>query len=146
MYYEGKKPWEVSCDIAIPCAIQNEIGVAEADDLIKNKCSYLIEGADQSCGEGAVEQFAHKGLIYVPSKAANVGGVAISSLEIAQNNMKVNWSESEIDTRLQNIMERTFFLCRKYGLKSDGQIDYLKGANIAAFQRVTEAMMDQGVI
>ncbi|MCG8578559.1 MAG: NADP-specific glutamate dehydrogenase [Bacteroidales bacterium] len=146
MYYEGKKPWEVDCDIAIPCAIQNEIGINEAEYLIKNKCKYLIEGADQSCAEEAVEFFTNNGLVYVPSKAANVGGVVISSLELAQNNMKVNWSEAEIDNRLQDIMERTYNLCCKFGSKPNGQTDYLKGANIAAFQRVTEAMMDQGVI
>ncbi|MCU4157168.1 NADP-specific glutamate dehydrogenase [Carboxylicivirga sp. A043] len=146
LYHEGKKPWEVECDIAIPCAIQNEIGIDEANSLIENKCTYLIEGADQSCSEEAVELFAAKGLVYVPSKATNVGGVAISSLELAQNNMKVNWSELEVDKRLQDIMEHTYDLCRKFGLQPNGQIDYLKGANVASFQRVTEAMIDQGVV
>jgi len=145
-YYENKKPWEVPCDIAIPCAIQNEIQGDEAQQLIKNKCKYIIEAADQSCTPEAMDLFEDANLVYVPSKAANAGGVAISALELAQNTMKVNWSDNELDTRLQDIMERIYQLCRQYGMQANGNINYLDGANIASFQRVTEAMIDQGAI
>ncbi|WP_289053077.1 NADP-specific glutamate dehydrogenase [Carboxylicivirga marina] len=146
MYYEGKKPWELECDIAIPCAIQNEIDSTEVQQLLKTKCMYMIEGADQACTADAVQEIYNSDLVYVPSKAANVGSVAISSLELAQNNMKVYWSDSEIETRLQDIMERTYNLCRKYGQDQKGKVNYLQGANIASFNRVVEAMIDQGVV
>ncbi|WP_439183993.1 NADP-specific glutamate dehydrogenase [Carboxylicivirga taeanensis] len=146
MYVEGKKPWEVECDIAIPCAIQNEIGIEEASLLLKNKCRYLIEAADQSCTEEAIQALSDQPLVYVPSKATNVGGVAISALELAQNNMKMSWTDQEIEKRLQDIMERTYSLCRQHGTKDNSQVNYLRGANVAAFQRVAEAMIDQGAL
>ena len=144
-YFEGRKPWEVDCDIAIPCAIQNEIGEEEAAMLISKKCQYLIEGSDQSCTEEAVQLFSNTSLRYVPSKAANVGGVAISALELAQNNMKMTWSDAEIEQRLQDMVKRTHDLCRSYG-EEGNVINYLKGANVAAFQRVAEAVIDQGAV
>ncbi len=146
IYVEGRKPWEVECDIAIPCAIQNEIGIDEAELLLNNKCQYLIEAADQSCTEEAIQYFMDHSLVYVPSKAANVGSVAISALELAQNKMKVAWSDVEIENRLQDIMERTYSLCRQYGNQPGGKQNYLRGANVAAFQRVAEAMIDQGAV
>jgi len=145
IYHEGKKPWEVDCDIAIPCAIQNEIGMAEAELLVKNSCKYIIEGGDQSCTEEAVQFLNTNSVIYIPSKAANVGGAVISALELAQNNMKMYWSEGEIEQRLQDIVEQTFKLCCQYG-DSAGGINFMKGANIAAFHRVTEAIIDQGAV
>ena len=145
MYYEGKKPWEVKCDIAIPCAIQNEIGEGEAQMLIDNKCQYVIEGADQSCTEEAIQTLTDNNLRYVPSKATNVGGVAISALELAQNNMKVNWTDTEIEQRLQDMVQRTHELCQVHG-QEPNSINYLKGANIAAFHRVAEAIIDQGAV
>jgi glutamate dehydrogenase (NADP+) len=144
-YFEGRKPWEVDCDIAIPCAIQNEIGEEEAAMLISKKCQYLIEGSDQSCTEEAVQLFSNTSLRYVPSKAANVGGVAISALELAQNNMKMTWSDAEIEQRLQDMVKRTHDLCRSYG-EEGNVINYLKGSNVAAFQRVAEAVIDQGAV
>ncbi len=146
LYVEGKKPWEVECDIAIPCAIQNEIGVQEVTMLKNNQCRYLIEAADQSCTEQAIQFLGDNSMVYVPSKAANVGSVAISALELAQNTMKVGWADAEIEKRLQDIMERTYNLCRQYGNLQSGGINYLRGANVAAFQRVAEAMIDQGAV
>ncbi|MBS2210459.1 NADP-specific glutamate dehydrogenase [Carboxylicivirga mesophila] len=146
IYVEGKKPWEVECDVAIPCAIQNEIDVVEAGMLQVNKCRYLIEAADQSCTEEAIQFLMDNSITYVPSKAANVGSVAISALELAQNTMKVAWSDSEIENRLQDIMERTYNLCRQYGSQNKESVNYLRGANVAAFQRVAEAMIDQGAV
>jgi len=145
-YYENKKPWDVPCDIAIPCAIQNEITEVEAACLVQNKCKYIIEAADQSCTIEAMNLFNDAPLVYVPSKAANAGGVAISALELAQNTMKMNWTDRELDGRLQDIMERIYQLCRQYGLQSNGSINYLHGANMASFHRVTEAMIDQGAV
>jgi len=145
-YYENQKPWGVPCDIAIPCAIQNEIQEEEAQLLIKNGCKYLIEAADQSSSPEAMSMFQDAGVVYVPSKAANAGGVAISALELAQNSLKVNWSDTELDQRLQDIMERIYQLCRQYGMQSNGRVDYLDGANLASFHRVTEAMIDQGAV
>ncbi|WP_430810842.1 MULTISPECIES: NADP-specific glutamate dehydrogenase [unclassified Carboxylicivirga] len=145
-YKEGKKPWEVECDIAIPCAIQNEIDSDEASLLADNNCAYVVEAADQSCTEAAVQFFSEQGLAYVPSKATNVGSVAISALEVAQNNMQMQWTDEELDARLQNIMERTHQLCRQHGVQQNGSVNYLVGANVAAFQRVAEAMIDLGAV
>lgn len=145
-YFEGQKPWNVPCDIAIPCAIQNEIGEKEARQLLDNGCKYMVEAADRPCTSDALDLFDNNNVILAPGKAANAGGVAVSALELAQNTMKMNWSDKEVDERLQDIMERIYGQCRLHGTKPDGNINYRDGANLASFHRVAEAMMDQGAI
>ncbi|MCU4176907.1 NADP-specific glutamate dehydrogenase [Carboxylicivirga sp. N1Y90] len=145
-YFEGEKPWNVPCDIAIPCAIQNEIGDKEARQLMANDCKYVVEAADRPCTSDAMDLFDNNGIVLAPGKAANAGGVAVSALELAQNTMKMNWSDKEVDQRLKDIMERIYQQCRIHGAKSDGTVNYRDGANLASFHRVAEAMIDQGAV
>lgn len=145
-YYEGQKPWGIPCDIAIPCAIQNEIGLNEAKLLVDNKCKYLVEAADKPCATEASEYLMANRIRLAPGKAANAGGVAVSTLELAQNTMKINWTNEEVNERLKDIMERIYHLCKQHGTKTDGSVNLSDGANIASFHRVAEAMIDQGAV
>jgi len=145
-FVSGKRPWEVPCDIAMPCATQNELDQADAQNLVNNKCSCVCEVANMPCTPDAVETIQHKGMLYAPGKAANAGGVAVSGLEMTQNAMKLHWPAEEVDSRLHQIMRAIHESCVLYGKRPDGYIDYAKGANIGGFLKVANAMLDQGVI
>ena len=145
-FVQGKRPWEVEVDIALPCATQNELDGEDAAKLIGNGCICLCEGANMPCTPEAIEKFQEKKVLYAPGKAANAGGVATSGLEMAQNSMKINWSRSEVDDRLHHIMTNIHENCVQHGTNSDGYVDYVKGANIAGFLKVADAMVDQGLL
>jgi len=145
-FVAGKRPWEVQCDIAIPCATQNEMGKEDAENLIKNGCVAVAEGANMPSTPEAIEVFMFNKILFAPGKAVNAGGVATSGLEMSQNSMKINWSAAEVDMRLHEIMRNIHTACVLHGTQSDGYINYVKGANIAGFIKVAYAMLDQGVI
>jgi len=144
-FHQGKRPWELKCDIALPCAIQNELNAEDAKMLVDNGCMCVSEGANMPCTPEAVEIFLENKILYGPGKAANAGGVATSGLEQTQNAMKLNWNEVEVEEKLHQIMISIHEACVKYGKEEDGFVNYVKGANIAGFMKVAQAMMDQGV-
>jgi glutamate dehydrogenase (NADP+) len=145
-YFEGKRPWIIKCDIAMPNATQNEINEEEAKTLIKNGCICVSEGANMPSTPEAIEVFLKEKILYGPGKAANAGGVATSGLEMTQNSMRLPWSREEVDQRLHTIMKNIHSTCVKYGTKEDGYINYMDGANIGGFVKVAEAMIAQGVV
>jgi glutamate dehydrogenase/leucine dehydrogenase len=145
-YFEGKRPWEVKCDVAMPNATQNEIEEEDAIMLVRNGCVCVSEGANMPSTPAAVNHFLDKKILYGPGKAANAGGVAVSGLEMTQNSMRLNWTREEVDTRLQMIMKEIHATCEKYGRKENGFINYVEGANIGGFIKVADAMLDQGVV
>ncbi len=144
-YYDDKKPWSVKCDIAFPSATQNEIDEDDAKTLVKNGCIAIGEGANMPSTPEAVEVFQKAKILYAPGKAANAGGVATSGLEMSQNSMRLSWSREEVDKKLHDIMIAIHQQCVKYG-KEGSYIDYVKGANIAGFVKVADAMLEQGVV
>jgi glutamate dehydrogenase (NADP+) len=145
-FVQGKRPWEVKCDIALPCATQNELGKEDALTLVKNGCMCVCEGANMPTTPEAVEIFQENKIMFAPGKAANAGGVATSGLEMSQNSMKLNWPAAEVDQKLHQIMTNIHTACLKYGKEPDGYVNYVKGANIAGFLKVANAMLDQGVL
>lgn len=145
-YVEGKTPWGVKCDIALPSATQNELNGDDAKTLIANGCFCVSEGANMPSTAEAVEIFIEKKILYGPGKAANAGGVATSGLEMSQNSLRLSWPSEEVDQRLHNIMISIHKTCEKYGKESDGYINYVKGANIGGFVKVAEAMLAQGLV
>jgi len=145
-YFEGKRPWEVKCDIALPCATQNEIDADDAAALVKNGCCVVSEGANMPSTPEAVEVFLEGKILYGPGKAANAGGVAVSGLEMTQNSMRLSWTREEVDTRLQQIMMNIHETCVKYGKDETGFVNYVKGANIGGFIKIANAMMAQGYV
>jgi len=145
-FHENKHPWEVKCDIALPCATQNELNAEDAENLVKNACICVCEGANMPSTPDAIEIIQKNKLLYGPGKAANAGGVATSGLEMTQNSMKINWGSQEVDDRLHEIMRNIHIACVKHGTLEDGYVDYVKGANIAGFLKVANAMLDQGVL
>ena len=146
IFVEGKHPWEVKCDIALPCATQNELNQDDALNLIKNGCICVCEGANMPCTPEAITLIQKNKILFSPGKASNAGGVATSGLEMTQNSMKLNWPKEEVDNRLHLIMKSIHEACMKHGKQQDGYIDYVKGANIAGFLKVANAMLDQGII
>ncbi len=144
-YHEGKKPWGVPCELALPCATQNEINEEDAKTLLANGCIAVSEGANMPSELPAAEAFLDSGILYAPSKAANAGGVAVSGLEMTQNSMRLSWSHEELNRRLREIMQDIHDKCRRYGQEGD-QTNYVKGANIAGFVKVADAMLSQGVL
>jgi len=145
-FIQGKRPWEVKCDVALPCATQNELGKEDAETLVKNGCFCVAEGANMPSTPEAVEVFKKHKILFGPGKAVNAGGVATSGLEMTQNSMKLAWSGEEVDSRLHQIMINIHSACVKHGKQEDGYVDYVKGANIAGFLKVANAMLDQGVL
>jgi len=145
-FVQGKHPWEVKCDIALPCATQNELNKEDALNLINNGCMCLCEGANMPSTPEAIEVILQNKILYAPGKASNAGGVATSGLEMSQNAMKLNWTAEEVDSRLHEIMRKIHQECVEHGTEDDGFINYPKGANIAGFLKVANAMMDQGVV
>ena len=144
-FHEGKTPWEVSCDVALPCATQNELHKKDADLLIKNGCVCIGEGANMPSTPEAIQTFTENKVLFAPGKASNAGGVAVSGLEMAQNSLRYNWTREEVDSRLKNIMSEIHESCVEYG-QEDGFVNYVKGANIAGFVKVADAMLAQGVV
>lgn len=145
-FVAGKRPWEVKCDVALPCATQNELGKEDAETLVGNGCFCVAEGANMPSTPEAVEVFKHNKVLFGPGKAVNAGGVATSGLEMTQNSMKINWGSEEVDARLHSIMKNIHAACVKHGKQADGYVDYVKGANVAGFLKVANAMLDQGIL
>jgi len=145
-FFPGKKSWEVPCDVAIPCAIQNELNKEDAEKLVANGCQYVVEASNMGCTADAIHVLQTNKVSFAPGKAANAGGVATSGLEMTQNSMKLAWTREEVDEKLKAIMSNIHANCVKYGTESDGYINYVKGANIAGFIKVADAMIEQGVI
>jgi glutamate dehydrogenase (NADP+) len=144
-FIQGRHPWEIPCEIALPCATQNELNKEDAISLVNNGCICVTEGANMPCTPEAIEHFQDKHVLYSPGKASNAGGVATSGLEMAQNSMKINWSRKEVDDRLHHIMTNIHSSCVKHGKRDNGYVDYVRGANIAGFLKVANSMMDQGL-
>ncbi len=145
-YLEGKKPWEIKADIAMPCATQNELDLTDAKILIKNKIKVVGEGANMPTTKEALQEFLNAKILFAPGKASNAGGVAVSGLEMSQNSAKLSWTEKQVLSKLEEIMKSIHLTCVKYGKEKDGTINYVKGANIGGFIKVADAMIAQGVI
>jgi glutamate dehydrogenase (NADP+) len=145
-FHAGKRPWEVPCDIAFPCATQNEINVEQAKALIKNGCIAVSEGANMPTELEGIRAFQDAKILFAPSKAANAGGVAVSGLEMSQNSARITWKEDELQTLLRDIMKKIHDDCAEYGRESDNYVNYLKGSNIAGFIKVADAMLAYGVL
>jgi len=145
-YHEGKRPWGIKCDVALPSATQNEIEVDDAKTLMANDCFVVSEGANMPSTPEAINVYIENKILYGPAKAANAGGVAVSGLEMSQNSMRYSWTREEVDTKLHNIMIDIHNNCVKYGTEKDGYINHMVGANIAGFVKVADAMLAQGVV
>lgn len=145
-YYDGERPWGVKCDIALPCATQNELNEEEAKMLLKNGCFCVSEGANMPCTPDAIEAFQNAKILFAPGKASNAGGVATSGLEMSQNAMRMSWTAAQVDEKLHDIMYAIHTECLQYGKAGDGYVDYVKGANIAGFVKVADAMLAQGIV
>ena len=145
-YFPGERPWKIACDIAMPCATQNEIEKVDAENLLKNGCFCVTEGANMPSTPEAIALFQGAKILYSPGKASNAGGVATSGLEMTQNSMRLKWTAEEVDQRLRTIMADIHAACLKYGTEEDGYINYVKGANIAGFMKVANSMVEQGLV
>lgn len=146
-FYEGKRPWFIKCDIALPCATQNEVDVEDAETLVQNGCTCVAEGANMPTVPEAIEVFQKAKILYGPGKASNAGGVAVSGLEMSQNSLRSAWTREEVDERLQDIMENIHTTCAKFGASKDGSyVDYVRGANVGGFIKVANSMIEQGVV
>ena len=145
-FHEGQRPWSVPADIALPCATQNEISLADAETMLKNNIKVVCEGANMPTEADAMHAFLKAGVIFGPGKAANAGGVAVSGLEQSQNALRLSWSRGEVDARLQGIMTDIHSRCVEYGTREDGSVDYVAGANIAGFVKVADAMLAYGLV
>ena len=145
-FHEGERPWSVNCDIAMPCATQNELDKAEAEMLVKNNVLAVAEGANMPTTPEAIEVLQKAKVLFSPGKASNAGGVATSGFEMSQNSLRYNWTREEVDAKLNQIMDDIHASCVKYGTQKDGTVDYVKGANVAGFVKVADAMLAQGVV
>lgn len=145
-YHAGERPWSVACDVALPCATQNELNAKEAEALVANGVICVSEGANMPSTPEAIEVFQKNRVLFAPGKASNAGGVATSGLEMSQNSLRMNWTAEEVDEKLLNIMKNIHQACVQYGTRTDGSVDYVRGANIAGFVKVADAMIDQGVV
>ncbi len=145
-FHENEKPWSIKVDVALPCATQNELNEEQAKQLVENGCMAVAEGANMPCTPEAIAVFQSRKVLFSPGKASNAGGVATSGLEMSQNSLRFNWNREEVDQKLQNIMLDIHKQCVNFGTQEDGYIDYVKGANIAGFVKVADAMIDQGIV
>ncbi len=145
-FFAGKRPWEIKCDVAIPAATQNELDLEDAKKLVNNGLICITEAANMPCNLDAINYFLENKVLFSPGKASNAGGVATSGLEMTQNSIRLNWTSEEVDARLKEIMVGIHKACRNYGKEEDGYVNYVKGANIAGFVKVAEAMLAQGVV
>ncbi|NIK91058.1 NADP-specific glutamate dehydrogenase [Mangrovimonas sp. CR14] len=145
-FFSGETPWKVACDMALPCATQNELHGDDAEALVDNGCFCVSEGANMPSTKQAIEVFHKAKILFAPGKASNAGGVATSGLEMTQNSLRYNWTREEVDKKLKEIMEDIHKSCIEYGKEDDGYINYVKGANIAGFVKVADAMLAQGIV
>ncbi len=145
-FFAGRRPWEIKCDVAIPAATQNELDLEDAKKLVKNGLICITEAANMPSNLDAINYFLENKVLFSPGKASNAGGVATSGLEMTQNSIRLNWTSEEVDARLKEIMVGIHKACRNYGKEEDGYVNYVKGANIAGFVKVAEAMLAQGVV
>jgi glutamate dehydrogenase/leucine dehydrogenase len=145
-YFEGKRPWSIKCDVALPCATQNELNFGDAKELLQNGCFVVAEGANMPSTTNAVHHFVDKKILYGPGKAANAGGVAISGIEMSQNSTRIPLTREKVDNLLKEIMERIHTTCVEYGSEKGGFINYVDGSNIGGFVRVADSMIDQGIV
>ncbi|WP_026473048.1 NADP-specific glutamate dehydrogenase [Alkaliflexus imshenetskii] len=145
-YWEGQRPWKAKCDIALPCATQNELNGEEAQILVENGCICVAEGANMPSTPEAIKVFIDNKILYGPGKAANAGGVAVSGLEMSQNSMRLQWTKEEVDAKLQSIMKNIHAACVKNGTQADGFVNYVNGANVSGFIKVANAMLAQGLV
>ncbi len=145
-FFANRRPWEVKCDLALPCATQNELDLKDAQKLIVNGVTCVTEGANMPCTPEAVELFQKHKVLFAPGKASNAGGVATSGLEMSQNSLRLSWGVEEVDARLLEIMKNIHTACVKHGTEADGYINYVNGANVAGFMKVANAMLDHGVV
>lgn len=145
-YFEGERPWSIACDIALPCATQNELNGEEAKTLVSNGCICVSEGANMPSTPEAIEVFLENKILFAPGKASNAGGVATSGLEMTQNSLRMSWTREEVDAKLHAIMNDIHAKCVEHGTDDSGFVDYVKGANIAGFVKVADAMIAQGVL
>ena len=145
-YHADRKPWDIAADIALPCATQNELDQQDAETLIKNGVMCVTEGANMPCALAAIDCFEKAKILYAPGKASNAGGVATSGLEMSQNAMRLSWTHADVDSRLHHIMQQIHQSCAFHGKEADGRINYVKGANIAGFVKVADAMLSQGIV
>ncbi|HET8808872.1 MAG TPA: NADP-specific glutamate dehydrogenase [Flavobacteriaceae bacterium] len=146
VFSEGKTPWSEKCDVALPCATQNELHESDAKTLVENGCIAVGEGANMPCTPEAIAVFQDAKILFSPGKASNAGGVATSGLEMSQNSMRFNWTAEEVDSKLHQIMNEIHDACVQFGAQEDGYVDYVKGANIAGFVKVADAMLAQGAV
>ena len=145
-FFAGENPWSVQCDVALPCATQNELNDGDAKKLVDNGCICVAEGANMPATPEAIEVFQKAKILFAPGKASNAGGVATSGLEMSQNSLRLSWTREEVDSKLQKIMNNIHDACVSYGTEDNGYVDYVKGANIAGFVKVADAMIAQGVV
>ncbi|EDO49675.1 predicted protein [Nematostella vectensis] len=146
-FHEGKRPWFLKCDVALPCATQNEVNKEDAEMLVANGCFCVAEGANMPSEPSAIEVFQKAKILYGPGKASNAGGVAVSGLEMSQNSLRSSWSREGVDERLHDIMENIHGTCVQYGTSPDGDyVDYVKGANVGGFIKIAQSMVEQGVV
>lgn len=145
-FHAGQRPWSIKCDVALPCATQNELNTEEATLLVANGCMCVSEGANMPCTPDAIEVFDANKILFAPGKASNAGGVAVSGLEMSQNSLRFNWTREEVDAKLHRIMVDIHEACVKHGGDDTGYVNYVKGANVAGFVKVADAMLDQGVV
>jgi glutamate dehydrogenase (NADP+) len=145
-FVEGSRPWNTKADVALPCATQNELNGEEAQVLVDNGVVCVAEGANMPCTPEAIEVFQNNKVLFAPGKASNAGGVATSGLEMSQNSLRLSWTSEEVDEKLHSIMVSIHNSCVNYGTREDGSVDYVKGANVAGFVKVADAMIDQGLV
>ena len=145
-FFKGEKPWSVKCDVALPCATQNELNGDHAKQLVDNGCICVAEGANMPSTPEAIHEFQKAQILFAPGKASNAGGVATSGLEMSQNSLRLSWTREEVDEKLKQIMKDIHESCVLYGKNEDGTVDYIKGANIAGFVKVADAMLAQGIV
>jgi glutamate dehydrogenase (NADP+) len=146
VFFKGEKPWVVACDVALPCATQNELNGEHAKQLVENGCICVAEGANMPSTPEAIYEFQKAQILFAPGKASNAGGVATSGLEMSQNSLRLSWTREEVDEKLKQIMKDIHESCVAYGKNEDGTVDYIKGANIAGFVKVADAMLAQGIV
>jgi len=146
VFFKGEKPWVVACDVALPCATQNELNGEHAKQLVDNGCICVAEGANMPSTPEAIYEFQKAKILFAPGKASNAGGVATSGLEMSQNSLRLSWTREEVDEKLKQIMKEIHESCVAYGKNEDGSVDYIKGANIAGFVKVADAMLAQGIV
>lgn len=145
-FHEGKRPWFIKCDVALPCATQNEVSKEDAEMLVKNGCTIVAEGANMPTSPGAIKVFQEAKVLYAPGKASNAGGVAVSGLEMSQNSERQAWTRDEVEKKLAGIMQAIHTTCVQYGSTEGGYVDYVKGANVGGFVKVAKAMTEQGLV